>query len=55
MKYIVEDWITEDVIKVFNSEEERNKWINKNCVSFSDGVYILDTDIKISCYETESL
>lgn len=53
MKYIIEDWLTEDILKIFNSEEERNEWINENCISFSDGVYVLDTTIKISCYETK--
>ncbi len=51
MKYIVEDWLTEETIKVFSSEEERQEWINDNCISFSDGVFITDTSIRISCYE----
>ena len=53
MKYIVENWMTEEVIKVFDSEEDRQEWINENCVSFSDGCFIEDTTIKISCYETK--
>lgn len=52
MKYIVENWMTEKTIKIFSSEEERQKWINDNCISFSDGVFIKNTEIKISCYET---
>ena len=52
MKYIVENWVTEEIIKIFNSEEERQKWINDNCISFSDGCYINDTETKISIYET---
>lgn len=51
MKYIVENWLTEETIKKFDSEEEREKWIRDNCVSFSDGYYIDDTEIKISIYD----
>ena len=36
MKYIIEDWLTEEIIKVFSSEEERNDWIEDNCTWFSD-------------------
>ena len=52
MKYIVENWMTEETIKVFGSDEERQEWINDNCISFSDGCYINDTETKISIYET---
>lgn len=52
MKYIVENWMTEEVIKIFASEEERNQWIKDNCISFSDGTFIADTETRISCYET---
>ena len=51
-KYIVENWITEETIKVFDSEEERQEWLNYNCISFSDGNYIDGTEIKISIYES---
>lgn len=51
MRYIVENWETEEVIKVFDSEEERNEWIIKKCTFFNDGVFIADTEIRISCYE----
>ena len=51
MKYIVENWMTEETIKVFDSEEERQEWINDNCISFSDGCYIDGTETKISIYE----
>ena len=51
MKYIVENWLTEETIKVFANEEERQEWINNNCISFSDGGYIKGTEIKISIYE----
>ena len=30
MKYIVETWLTEEVIKVFSSEKEREEWIKDN-------------------------
>ncbi|WP_156059452.1 hypothetical protein [Acetivibrio ethanolgignens] len=52
MKYIVENWLTEETIKVFDSEEERQEWINDNCISFSDGSYIDGTETKISIYES---
>ena len=51
-KYIVENWLTEETIKVFDSEEERQEWLNDNCISFSDGNYIDGTEIKISIYES---
>lgn len=51
MRYIVENWETEEVIKVFDSEEERNEWIKKKCTSSNDGVFITGTEIRISCYE----
>ena len=51
MKYIVENWLTEEIIKVFPSDEERQKWLLDNVNSFSDGGY-LDDGTKISIYET---
>lgn len=51
MKYIVENWLTEETIREFDSEEEREEWIRDNCISFSDGCYITDTETKISIYE----
>ena len=51
MKYIVENWLTEGIIKIFRSEKERDEWIEDNCEWFSDGCFIKDTEIKISCYE----
>lgn len=51
MKYIIENWETEEVIKIFGTEGERKKWISENTVSFYDGVFIKDTDVRISCYE----
>lgn len=53
MKYIVENWLTEETIKVFDSEEERQEWINDNCISFPDGCYIDGTETKISIYESK--
>lgn len=50
MKYIVEAWLTEEIIAVFNSEEEREKWLNDNVNYFSDGGY-LDNGVQISIYE----
>lgn len=50
MKYIVEDWITEETLKTFDTEEERESWIKENVNMFSDGGY-LDDGTKISIYE----
>ena len=47
MKYIVENWLTEEIIKAFDSEEERQKWLDENVNSYSDGGY-LDDGTKIS-------
>lgn len=52
MKYIIEDWLTEEIIRVFSSEEERDEWIEDNCAWFSDGYFITDTETKISIYES---
>lgn len=51
MKYIVANWLTEEIICSFNSEEERNQWIKDNVNNFSDGGY-LDDGTKIEIYET---
>ena len=50
MKYIVADWLTEEIIRTFDSEEDRNQWIKDNVNRFSDGGY-LDNGIKIEIYE----
>ena len=50
MKYIVETWATEEIIAVFNSEKEREKWLNDNVNYFSDGGF-LDDGTQISIYE----
>lgn len=34
MRYIVENWETEEVIRVFDSEEERSEWIKKKMYIF---------------------
>ena len=52
MKYIVEAWMTEEMIKVFSSEEEREQWLKDNVNYFSDGGY-LDDGTKISIYEAQ--
>ena len=52
MKYIVETWLTEEVIQVFYSEKEREEWMKDNCEWFSDGCFLKDTETRISCYET---
>ena len=50
MKYIVEDWMTDETIKEFDTEEEREEWIRENITYYSDGGY-LDDGRKISIYE----
>lgn len=42
MKYYVENWLTEEIIKVFNSDYEREEWLNDNVTYFSDGGYLDD-------------
>lgn len=42
MKYIVEDWQTEEELKVFDTEEERDEWMDENCEYFSDGAFLID-------------
>ena len=51
MKYYVENWLTEEIIKVFNSDDERMEWLNDNVTYFSDGGF-LDDGTKISIYES---
>lgn len=51
MKYFVANWLTEEVIKVFETEESREQWIRDNVNRFSDGGY-LDDGTKIEIYET---
>lgn len=51
MKYIVETWLTEEIIAVFDSEEEREMWLNDNVNYFSDGAF-LDDGTQIGIYET---
>ena len=50
MKYYVEDWLTDEVLAVFDTEEERKKWLDENVEYFSDGAYLADGR-KISIYE----
>ena len=52
MKYVIKEMMTEGIIKVFSSEEERDEWIEDNCTWFSDGCFITDTETKISTYES---
>lgn len=53
MKYIIENWTTEETIRTFNSEEEREKWIRENCTTFDNGTFITGTEVRISCYEEQ--
>lgn len=51
MKYIVEDRSTDETIKEFDSEEEREKWIADNCTWIADRCYVTGTEIQIAIYE----
>lgn len=42
MKYIVADWMTDEPLKVFDTDEERDEWIDDNVEIFSDGGYLSD-------------
>lgn len=50
MKYIVEDWMTDEILKVFDTPEDREAWLRDNVNYYSDGWY-LDDGRKISIYE----
>ena len=50
MKYIVEDWTTDEILKVFDTSEDREAWLRDNVNYYSDGGY-LDDGRKISIYE----
>lgn len=50
MKYFVENWLTEETIMVFDSEQSRQKWMDENVNYCSDGGF-LDDGTKISIYE----
>lgn len=47
MRYIVENWDTEEVIATFKTEEERQRWIDSNVTEGYMG------DVRISIYEEE--
>lgn len=51
MKYIVENYLTEEIIKVFDTKEERQQWLDDNVNRFSDGGY-LDDGTRVDIYET---
>lgn len=40
MKYIVETWLTEEVIKVFSTQEDLDAWMDENAEWFSDGAFV---------------
>lgn len=50
MKYIVGNWITDEILKVFDTDEERDQWITENVNIYSDGGF-LDDGTKIEIYE----
>lgn len=50
MKYVVENYLTDEILKIFQSEEEREEWLNDNVEYFEDGGFLCD-GTKISIYE----
>lgn len=50
MKYIVENWLTEETIKEFASEQDRQKWLDENVAYSSDGGF-LDDGTRVGIYE----
>ena len=52
MKYIVENFYTEQIIKVFDTEEQRQDWIDNNVSMIGEGGYTKD-GTRISIYETK--
>ena len=49
MKYYIENWNTEETLFTFDTEEERQKFINKECY-IEDGVGFYN-GVRISIYE----
>ena len=47
--YLVVDWLTDDVIREFWTEEARDAWMNDHCEWYSDGCYLADTSTKVYC------
>lgn len=50
MKYFVANWDTEEIIKVFDSFEDRQNWIERNVKIDHTGGYLED-GTKIEIYE----
>lgn len=54
MKYYIETWETEEMIACFDTEEEREKYINEMTVEVNgkNGRYLrYDTNIRVAIYD----
>ena len=49
MRWYIENWLTDEVIRVFRSYDELEIWLHENANSFSDGYY-LDDGTKLNIY-----
>ena len=49
-RYIVGDWNSDDIIKSFDSEEDRQEWLDDNVTFYSDGGFLEDGR-KVEIYE----
>jgi hypothetical protein len=50
-RFIVENWNTCETIAVFDSEEERQNWLDNN-VTIRDGAGYMADGVRVSIYET---
>ena len=39
-RFKVLDWYSNEIIKEFWTEDERDEWMDENCEYYSDGAYI---------------
>lgn len=53
MKYIVENWLTCEDIIAFDTEEQRQKWLDENVNQSPDGGFLKD-GTQVGIYEAES-
>ena len=45
--YQVCDWLTDEVIAEFWTEDARDDWMDENCDWYSDGIYMKDSGQKV--------
>lgn len=50
MKYVVENWFTGEDIIVFDTEEQRQKWLDENVSQSPDGGFLKD-GTQVGIYE----